>query len=318
MSCNGNIGKSIPIRTFSYQELRRFKICELNEGIHMWYKGFFEGQIFLIKSYFGLKPFAKYVINELAISAQMGAHSNVLRPVGCCLETPTLILVYEFAAKGILANRIYASRVSQYQQPMAWASRLKIARQIAHATYLHTAFSRPVIHLDIRMENIFLDEHDVPKLFNFLFSRSIPEGETDVNVYEGIHHQRLTSPEVIATGRGTEKTDVYHFGVLLLELNSGESIEAEVSATLQDLVILAGEGGVTASFYSGESIEAEDSATLQDLVILAGEGGVTASFIQQKKAVLDLVGTCMGEDPETRPTMIDVTKELKRIEGFVP
>jgi hypothetical protein len=51
---------------------------------------------------------------------------------------------------------------------------------------------------------------------------------------------------------------------------------------------------------------------------LAGEGGVTASFIQQLKAVLDLVGTCMGEDPETRPTMIDVTKELKRIEGFVP
>ncbi len=256
----------------------------------MWYKGFFEGQIFLIKSYFGLKPFAKYVINELAISAQMGAHSNVLRPVGCCLETPTLILVYEFAAKGILANRIYASRVTQFQrQPMAWASRLKIARQIAHAiSYLHTAFSRPVIHLDICMENIFLDEHDVPKLFNFIFSRSIPEGETDVNVNECIKHPRLTSPEVIATGRVTEKTDVYDFGWLLLEL------------------------------YSGKSRETEDSATLQDLVILAGEGGVTASFIQQLKAVLDLVRTCIEEDPETRPTMKDVTKELRRIEGFVP
>ncbi|GMY30971.1 non-functional pseudokinase ZED1-like [Fagus crenata] len=102
-----------------------------------------------------------------------------------------------------------------------------------------------------------------------------------------IDHQELTSPEVIATGRVTERTDVYDFGSLLLELLSS------VKST-------------------------EDSATIQDPVILAGEGGVTASFIQQLKAVLDLVRTCKEEDPETRPTMIDVTKELRRIEGFVP
>jgi serine/threonine protein kinase len=64
---------------------------------------------------------------------------------------------------------------------IVWQSRLKIARQIAHAiSYLHTAFSRPIIHRDIKSRNIFLDQHDVPKLANFELSISIPEGETYV------------------------------------------------------------------------------------------------------------------------------------------
>ena len=81
----------------------------------------------------------------------MSAHNNVLKPIGCCLETQSPILVYEFAANGTLANRIYVFSVTQQQhQPMMWARRLKIAREIAHAiSYLHTAFSRPIIHMTI-------------------------------------------------------------------------------------------------------------------------------------------------------------------------
>ena len=85
-------------------------------------------------------------------------------------------------------------------------------------SYLHAAFQRPVIHMAIHMTNILLDEHDVPKLSNFLVSVSIPEGETDMEAYEGLWNSRFSTPELEASGRATEKTDVYKFGELLLEL----------------------------------------------------------------------------------------------------
>ena len=94
------------------------------------------------------KVWADLAINDLVMSAKMSAHSNVLNPIGCCLETPSPVFVYEFAANGFLMDRIYVSRVTKRKnQPMAWMSRLKIARHIAYAiSYLHTAFHRPVIN----------------------------------------------------------------------------------------------------------------------------------------------------------------------------
>ena len=71
---------------------------------------------------------------------------------------------------------------AQHQrEPLSWQSRLKIAGEIAHAiSYLHTAFSRPIVHRDIKPGNVFLDQHDVAKLTEFSLSISIPEGETHV------------------------------------------------------------------------------------------------------------------------------------------
>jgi serine/threonine protein kinase len=102
-----------------------------------------------VNRFLTLNQMADLMINDLVISAQMSGHSNVLKPIGCCLETPSPISVYEFAANGKLADRVYVSHVTELKhQPMAWGSRLKIARQIAHViSYLHTAFSRPVIHM---------------------------------------------------------------------------------------------------------------------------------------------------------------------------
>ena len=124
--------KPIPIRTFSPQQLRQ--ATNNYPAQHLgtyWYKGSLEGRIVLIKR---LDNLAYIAINDLVISAQMSGHSNVLKPIGCCLHTRIPMLVFEFAANGVLADRIYVSRViKQQHQPMVWERRLKIARQIAHA-----------------------------------------------------------------------------------------------------------------------------------------------------------------------------------------
>ena len=67
------------------------------------------------------------------------------------------------------------------------------------------------------MQNIFLDEHDVPKLSNFGFSVSIPEGRTHIEVHQ-IWYVGYNTLKDSTTGKVTEKDDVYNFGVLLLEL----------------------------------------------------------------------------------------------------
>ncbi|KAF3947175.1 hypothetical protein CMV_026660 [Castanea mollissima] len=298
--CNG---KPIPIRTFSAQQLRQ---ATNNYSEHLgkyWYKGSFEGRIILTRH-----SSNDLAINDLAISAQMSAHSNVLKPVGCCLETPFPIFVYEFAANGFLADCIYVSRVTQgHHQPMVWERRLKIARQIAHAiSYFHTAFRRPVIYMAIDMENIFLDEHDVPKLSNFLVSVSIPEGETDVEVYHGFRNLRFCSPELKATGKVNEKSDVYSFGWFLLELLTGEDSYNITRLTIdEDSTLVA---------YTHDRALSSSINEIVDPTILAEDGEGGATLEQQLQAFLDLASSCTEEDPQRRPTMVDVTKQLRRIE----
>uniref|UniRef100_A0A2N9HIY3 Protein kinase domain-containing protein n=1 Tax=Fagus sylvatica TaxID=28930 RepID=A0A2N9HIY3_FAGSY len=280
VSCNA---KPIPIRTFSAQELRQATDNYANAQFCGWYKGSLEGRM-------------------------MSGHSNVLKPIGCCLETPSPISVYEFAANGFLADRVYVSRVANRKhQPMAWGSRLKIARQIAHViSYLHTAFSRPVLHMSINMRSILLDESDVPKLIHFFYSVSIPEGETDVEPLEDFRDMWFSTPELRASGKVTEKNDVYNFGQLLLELLTGED-----SLRITRLIIEEDSSFVA---YMHNSAQGRSINEILDPAILAEEGGV--SLDQQLQAVLELALTCTKEDPHRRPTMVDVTKELRRIERF--
>ncbi|XP_050246444.1 serine/threonine-protein kinase ZRK3-like isoform X10 [Quercus robur] len=303
-SCNA---KPIPIRTFSAQQLRQatnnFSSEQLVTGFSIWYKGSLEGRIFLIKR---LDQFSDLAINDLVISAKMSGHSNVLKPIGCCLHTPSPIFVFEFATNGLLADRIYVSR---RRQPMVWERRLKIARQIAHAlSYLHTAFPRPVIHMAISMRCILLDENDVPKLSSFYHSVSIPEGEADVEGFDGIRYLGFCTPEFIATGKVTEKADVYNFGRFLLELLTGEDSRKISRLTIdEDATLIA---------YIHNRAQGSCINEIVDPAILAEDGEGGASLEHQLQAVVDLALACTEEDPQRRPTMVDVTKQLRRIERF--
>ena len=307
VSCNG---KPIPIRSFFAKELRQATNNYNNHYGMFWFKGSLDGRIAIVRRFAGSKLWADLAINDLVISAQMSAHSNVLKPMGCCLETSTPILVYACATNGFLSDRIYVSHVTKRQhQPMVWESRLKIARKIAHAiSYLHTAFQRPVIHMGIHMTNILLDEHDVPKLSEFCKSVSIPDGETDVEADGNCLYSKFKTPEIKATGKATEKTDVYYFGKLLLELLTGEDSYNITRLTIDK------KSSFIAYMHNHAQVYCINEVV--DPTILAAEGG--ASLEPQLQAFLQLALTCAGEDPQRRPTMVDVTKELRRIESFVP
>ena len=233
-SCNG---RPIPIRSYSCEELLRATnnydpSCFFHKGmICDWYNGSFEGRMISIKKYLPHND-DDYLFTDIAVSAKMSAHNNVLKLIGCCLETQVPISVYESAAKGSLSSRLYNvtshDGAQQHQrEPLSWQSRLKIAREIAHAiSYLHTAFSRPIVHRDIKPGNVFLDQHGVAKLTDFSFSISIPEGETHAeDVLCGSGTQYFVCPHYLATNYITEKVDVYSFGSFLLELLTGQKLQ---------------------------------------------------------------------------------------------
>ncbi|KAG6645806.1 hypothetical protein CIPAW_08G148700 [Carya illinoinensis] len=266
--------RSIPIRSFSIEELLKATnnydpFLRFHEnGSYQWYKGSLEGRLISVKKYRNILYTEErdFPFTDMVICAKMCAHKNVLKLIGCCLETPS---------------------------------------PIAHAiAYLHTAFSRPIIHRDIKPGNIFFDQRDIPKLSDFSMSIEIPEGEFEVKDDHIVGTYGFLCPFYVATGIVTEKSDVHGFGSLLLELVTGK--------TWRDLY----EYSETASFINFEDRIRINIVKIVESAIQAGE--VEAGLEQQLQASLELAQVCIDWNPEFRPTMIDVTKELRRIERCIP
>ncbi|KAK4478446.1 hypothetical protein RD792_013921 [Penstemon davidsonii] len=235
-------------------------------------------------------------INEVFILTQVN-HRNVVKLLGCCLESKVPLLVYEYVSNGTLLQHI------QNKGALTWLSldnRLRIALESAGAlSYLHSAASTPVIHRDVKSANILLDQNYTAKIADFGASRLISLDQTEVTtMVQGT--LGYLDPEYFHSSQLTEKSDVYSFGVVLAELMTGKkAIDMERS---QD------ERNLTTCFLMSMK-ESRLFQILEPRVVREGS-------LEQLQAIGELVKRCLHMNGEDRPTMKEVAITLEGLRKF--
>ncbi|XP_073289230.1 wall-associated receptor kinase 2-like [Primulina huaijiensis] len=235
-------------------------------------------------------------INEVIILTQVN-HRNVVKLLGCCLETEVPLLVYEYVSNGTLFHHIHNSGGMPW---FSWDNRLRIAIESASAlSYLHSSAAMPVIHRDVKSPNILLDEYYNAKISDFGASRLVPIDQTQVStLVQGT--LGYLDPEYFHTGQLTDKSDVYSFGVVLAELMTGRK---PLSNTKTDY-----EKSLSTFFLM--SLKTNRLFQILDPRVRR-EGS-----LEQLQAVAELIKRCLKLHSEDRPTMREVAMELEGLLKF--
>ncbi|KAL1819131.1 hypothetical protein ACET3Z_014000 [Daucus carota] len=233
-------------------------------------------------------------INEVVILAQVN-HRNVVKLLGCCLECEVPLLVYEFISNGTLFHHVHSIAGG-----LSWLSldnRLRIAAESSGAlAYLHSAASMPIMHRDVKLANILLDDNHVSKISDFGASRLVPMDQTKViTLVQGT--LGYLDPEYFHTGELTDKSDVYSFGVVLAELLTGRKpICMENSVEEKNL----------ATYFITSLKENRLFQVLDRRVVREGT-------LDQLHNAAQLVKRCLNLNGEERPTMKEVTMEIESL-----
>ncbi|KAF7129657.1 hypothetical protein RHSIM_Rhsim10G0054400 [Rhododendron simsii] len=224
------------------------------------------------------------------------SHPNLVKLLGYCSEEKELLLVYEFMAKGTLENHL-SGRASAVQ-PLPWDIRLSILIGAARGLqFLHTS-EVAVIHRDFKTSNILLDESYNARISDFGLARFGPSGiETHVST-RVVGTYGYAAPEYISTGHLTTKTDVYGFGVVLVEILTGLAVFDKSRPTgKQNLV----EWVKPYLPHKRKLKKILDSR-------LEGKYPSKAAF-----QIAQVALKCLGFEPETRPSMTAIVETLERV-----
>ncbi|GLT51064.1 hypothetical protein SLA2020_245100 [Shorea laevis] len=149
-------------------------------------------------------------------------HKNLVKLIGWCYESRELLLVYEYMPNGSLDKFIFSDD-SRGELTLNWETRLSIINGVAQALeYLHYGSQKRVLHRDIKSSNIMLDSEFNAKLGDFGLARTVQDkGKTHHSTVEIAGTPGYMAPETFLISRATVQTDVYSFGVLLLEVVCG-------------------------------------------------------------------------------------------------
>ncbi|RZC76457.1 hypothetical protein C5167_000583 [Papaver somniferum] len=239
-------------------------------------------------------------LSELSIIGTL-RHRNLLSLQGWCHEKGEILLVYDFMANGSLDKALFESRFV-----LQWVHRRKILIGVASAlAYLHQECENQVIHRDVKTSNIMLDEGFNGKLGDFGLARQVEHDKSPVaTVTAGT--MGYLAPEYLLTGKATEKTDVFSFGAVILEVATGRRpIQKEANNNVVGGGKNGGGGG------SSNLVDWVWSLHREERLVSAADLRLGTEFdIEEMRKIL-LVGlVCSHPDQHSRPTMRSVVQML--------
>ncbi|KAK9069173.1 hypothetical protein SSX86_013289 [Deinandra increscens subsp. villosa] len=185
----------------------------------------------------GLQGIREFVVEVLTLG--MANHPNLVKLIGYCAEGEQRLLVYEYMPLGSLEDHLHGFRINSKR--LDWNTRMKIAAGAARGLeYLHDKMNPPVIYRDLKGSNILLGEDYHAKLSDFGLAKVGPLGDNTHVSTRVMGTYGYCAPDYAMTGQLTFKSDIYSFGVVLLELITGrKAIDNTRPAAEQNLVAWA-------------------------------------------------------------------------------
>ncbi|XP_061994188.1 cysteine-rich receptor-like protein kinase 43 [Rosa rugosa] len=234
----------------------------------------------------------KEFMNEAKLLARV-QHRNVVNLLGYCVHGGEKLLVYEYVVHESVDKLLFKP---DRQQELDWKRRYDIICGVAKGLlYLHEDSHNRIIHRDIKASNILLDDKWVPKIADFGMARLFPEDQTHVNTRVAGTNGYM-APEYVMHGHLSEKADVFSFGVLVLELISGQRNSSfNLNVEAQSLLDWAYK-----LYKKGRSLEMMDPT-------------LAPSAVTDQVAMCIQIGLlCIQGDPQIRPTMHRVVVILSK------
>lgn len=225
----------------------------------------------------------------------MAVHRNLLRLRGFCMTPTERLLVYPYMANGSVASCLRER--SESQASLDWPIRKLIALGAARGlAYLHDHCDPKIIHRDVKAANILLDEEYEAVVGDFGLAKLMDYKDTHVTtaVRGTIGH---IAPEYLSTGKSSEKTDVFGYGVMLLELITGQRAF--------DLARLANDDDVMLLDWVKGLLKDKKLETLVDAEL---QGNYIDDEVEQ---LIQVALLCTQGSPMERPKMSDVVRMLE-------
>ncbi|XP_024639159.1 probable serine/threonine-protein kinase CST [Medicago truncatula] len=229
------------------------------------------------------------------------SHPNLVKLLGYCRDNDEFLLVYEFMPRGSLENHLF--RRNTNIEPLSWNTRLKIATDAARGlAFLHSS-DKQVIYRDFKASNILLDGNYNAKISDFGLAKFGPSGGDSHVTTRIMGTYGYAAPEYMATGHLYVKSDVYGFGVVLLEMLTGlQAFDSNRPEGQQNLIE-----------WIKPSLSDKRKLKSNNIVDYRLEGQYTSKAAFE---TAHLILKCLQPDPKKRPSMKDVLGILEAIKAI--